>query len=162
MHKKLSLCIVLVILSFRVAAAQPPHLKSADLARLRQLRMPVILPTYVPSGYTVARVIAEGNPRFGSSYRVIYRKGKSELTVQSASGGIGDIPGDFKKTYPFNSKLFGTQEVAWAPRSFDKSPDWSTTGWMHLQPDKMPVYAVIGSRVDVQEVLKVARSLQRF
>src|SRR5262249_44249377 len=115
-HKALLTILVILSALASVASAAPgPHLSNTDMARLRKLKMPLILPGYIPAGFTVSKVEASPDKRFGSSYRIIYKMGQAELTVQAASGGIGDIIGDYKKNFPFTSSLFGKQEVSWDP-----------------------------------------------
>ena len=75
----------------------PPALSRQAVAKLMEARTPgkarfpfVLLPSWVPAGYVASLQALEKDDRFGPSYRVLYRKGKSSIGVQYATGGIGD------------------------------------------------------------------------
>lgn len=157
------MCLSALTLSLSPSAAKPPRRISqaaampsaADMRELRKLGLPLIFSRYVPPGFLLVRVEHEKDPRFGASYTLHYKKGKAELIVQSASGGIGDIPIGGKKHIPFESAIFGKRTVD----CDGDGPGMSTTGWMELHKGKMPVYAIIGTDMDPREVVKAARSL---
>lgn len=163
----LSLAVCLLAIRWALPAVAQENQKVAqassapsavDMQKLRSLKIPVILPRYIPAGFVLKHVQHENDTKFGSSYTLTYDKGNAELTVEAASGGIGDIPVDTKKTFPFESAIFGHQTVDWAPGGPDGTST-ATTGWMALHKGEMPVYAVIGRGIDSQEVVKVAQSL---
>lgn len=77
--------------------ADPPGLSSKALTKLLQARTPagtrfpfVVLPSWLPAGYSGSLERIENDDRFGPSYRVLYRKGHSTIGVQYSTGGIGD------------------------------------------------------------------------
>ena len=77
--------------------SHPPGLSRQAVTRLVEARTPgrarfpfVLLPAWVPAGYGASLEELQKDDRFGPSYRVLYRKGKSTFGVQYATGGIGD------------------------------------------------------------------------
>jgi len=77
--------------------SKPPGLSVKAVAKLVQARTPggarfpfVLLPSWLPGGYSASLEELQKDDRFGPSYRVLYRKGKSTIGLQYATGGIGD------------------------------------------------------------------------
>lgn len=76
---------------------QTPGVSGQIVARLVGAKTPsgakfpfVILPSWVPEGYQASLEDLSSEDRFGPSYRLLYRKGASEIGLQYATGGIGD------------------------------------------------------------------------
>ena len=83
------------------ALATPSHGLSPDKVKLlKALNMKIVVPGYIPAGFSVYNVSATietesgGN---GPSYNILYGSNKSNQSfcIEACSGGIGDITGDF-------------------------------------------------------------------
>ncbi len=99
---------------------------------LRATGLPVLLPTYMPQGFQLERIIINisTKTRFGGgpSYKAIYRGGDTAFIIESASGGIGGVPGDVLKVV--NSKLLGkvnliSSSQAGGMKKTDLISDWA-------------------------------------
>ncbi|MBW4550137.1 MAG: hypothetical protein KME35_03345 [Aphanocapsa sp. GSE-SYN-MK-11-07L] len=102
------------------ALASPGMLNQSQQDKLKQLGVPVVIPTYLPKGFQIADLIANlctaempqtGECREGSSYSIIYRNNNNTcLAVNAIGGGIGGGADEFQ--YETKTDLLGTVTIA--------------------------------------------------
>lgn len=119
MVKKILLSTVLTVALTvsSVAQASGSGLSNTQLQQLKVLKIPVVLPSYIPTGFKVEKVeaIAEAaGVGGGNHYKVTYRKnlsnGISEFYIEHATGGIGDVGFDVSKSTKVKTK-FGNADM---------------------------------------------------
>jgi hypothetical protein len=106
------------------ASASPGMLNQSQQDKLKQLGVPVVIPTYLPKGFQIADLIANlctaempqtVECREGSSYSVIYRNANNTcLTVNAIGGGVGGGADEFQ--YETKTDLLGTVTIAFGRR----------------------------------------------
>jgi hypothetical protein len=165
---------------FLTAAAQGAYtdgkaaqLKASDIKRLKALRAPIAVPTYVPAGYKLkdagGRVEMIG--KFWSvDYGLTYENAKGDsLEIISANEGLGDLP--FTVVLSGNNPYFGAIDVGTQDITEDgkvKANAQYETDWVENKPAYVPkgarsrrqAYRVHSTALSAKEVLKVKLSLR--
>ncbi len=78
-------------------------------AEIEALGVPLVVPTAIPSGFLVERVLTNQSDGF-SSYQILYRDGSDRcFVVEYAAGGVGDIPAT-EYRLPIQPPLFEGEE----------------------------------------------------
>jgi len=92
-------------------AAQPSTQSSTQLtreqiAKLRSIHVPIVVPQYVPAGFRVTDVSVDARDRrFGPHYSINYRNAEQScFSVVFTGGGIGGESYDYR--LPIQTKLF--------------------------------------------------------
>lgn len=87
----------LFLLNNTVLAKNVDGLTPTQLQQLKLLSLPVLVPSYIPKGFSLSSVsILNVGSTVGSSYKITYKKtltdGKtSEFFIETANDGIGEI-----------------------------------------------------------------------
>jgi hypothetical protein len=177
----LSACLLLGLFLMTEALAQNAYtdgqaaqLKASDIKKLKALRAPIAVPTYVPAGYKLkevgSRVEKLGN-FWSVDYGLTYENAKGEnFALSSANEGLGDLP--ITETLTGKNPFFdwvievGTQAE---PEDLKKgvNPEYET-GWIVNKRAYVPAgarshkqsYRLTSTRLSPQEVLKVMVSLR--
>ena len=98
-------------------------------------------------------------------YSVVYSKGKSSFTLQTASEGIGDIfledsNGELAAAVvKVRNPVFGTIEI-----EFDKkTKSQFVVNWMERKGTALPHYVgVLGSKMELADAKRIVASLRVF
>jgi hypothetical protein len=163
---------LLLLLLFAVSMAQTTDgarsgVGSANIAKLRKLKMRFALPTYVPAGYKFkAMKIEEPNDPVMLTLTIEYRnaKTKSDLIVQMCSDGIGDV----FFTLPGGDTVEPTGEMKWKSSILGsgiietyvkgKYREWHLN-WIELK--QKPIFlSVIGHNMSASEGKRVIEGLR--
>jgi len=62
-----------------------------QLAQMQSLRMKMVMPKNVPSGFRLVDIVSNNDGRF-QSYLLVYRKGNVCFGIEGTTGGIGSVP----------------------------------------------------------------------
>jgi len=166
----LSICLVIATLGFAQKAidGHAAKLSTGQIAKLHKLKQPCYLPAYIPAGFVVTNFAADAKDEEGPSFDITYSKAhtKQSLTVQMASGGIGDI--FFDEENGAVEKPTISQEVAIPGlgkcdfEAYDKGKNHQFhTQWIDLgEKHKMRFLAVIGFGISGAEGIRIAKSLR--
>ncbi|MDQ7825966.1 MAG: PQQ-like beta-propeller repeat protein [Candidatus Eremiobacteraeota bacterium] len=135
-------------------------LSGADLQKLSKTGIPLVIPHYLPEGFTLSKVDTTIDSRFGNSYSIEYRYGSAvKFYVEAFCGGIGDTPSG-KKEYPFTNPVLGKGTIQWTPEK-GKEPPFLLSTWLKGKAE-FPVYHVRAFSVSPGEAVKVAESLRYY
>lgn len=142
------------------APASAAGLKAADASKLKKLGVKIVIPTYLPAGFTLKSLQVEPKGNYGKSYTLEYSgAGQQSFRVLMCTEGYGGTPpGDQEQS--FTNPLFGKARLNWsaATRSFPNSI--FVTDWVSQVRGKTPVYRVDGKDVSPEEAIKIAESLR--
>lgn len=146
-------------------AQAPPGLSATDLAQLRKLKHVIYLPSWIPRGFRGKVSVNMDKDPIQCFYSVVYSKGKSSFTLQTASEGIGDIfledgngelPASIVKV---KNPVFGLIEI-----EFDKkTKSQFVVNWMERKGTALPHYVgVLGSKMELSDAKRIVGSLRVF
>lgn len=139
-----------------------PQITSKYIAQAKKLNLVTVVPTYVPAGFKLKVAVASVYEKKYGDTHITFMNGKSELTIQMASEGIGDPILDDEdepsKILNINSPVLGTVEMQFgkpkAMRPFLCT--WYMTS-MHLNP---VFVMVMGQGVSEPEIVKFVQGLR--
>lgn len=110
-----------------IAAPHPSQLTLHQQAKLKSLGIKIAVPSYVPAGFSVAKVEVEpcpadfprsktGTCRFGPAYGIIYRNNQNTcFAIEETGGGIGGPAYDYG--FPVTTTLFGETFIQFGQNS---------------------------------------------
>jgi len=147
-------------------AAKPPTgmLNSAQISKLKKLRIKIAVPTYIPSGFRVANVRTD-NSNSGPEYTILYRNANNScFAIESVHGGVGDIDAEFN--LPINSPLFGKSTLFYEKQDGGKNRSLMVA-WMEKN-DQFYRLAGLGAmnwpstcrNIVPQQAVRITESLQ--
>jgi hypothetical protein len=175
-----ALCLLGFFLTAEAAAqgaysdGKAAHLKASDVKKLKALRAPIAVPTYVPAGYKLkgAGGRTEKIGKYWSvDYGITYENAKGDsFSLDSANEGLGDVPiyEILKGENPYFESYIdvGTQdEVEEGKQNVTLGCE---SGWIENKRAYIPAgarsrrqaYRVYSNALSAKEVLKVMRSLR--
>jgi hypothetical protein len=122
---------VLVAAQSRVAAASFSYLDTAQVAQLRTLSIPLLLPRSLPAGYRLSHFKAKSYPFAGrgtpgGTYELDFLDAaKHDILLIVSDGGLGDPP-DYNDASrrSFDAPLPGFGHVHFDPMKYDSGPYW--------------------------------------
>lgn len=139
-----------------------PQITSKYIAQVKKLKLVTVVPTYVPAGFKLKAAVASVYEKKYGDTHITFMNGKSELTIQMASEGIGDPildDGDEpSKILNINSPVMGTVQMQFG-NSKTMRPflcTWYMTS-MHLNP---VFVMVMGQGVSEPEIVKFVQGLR--
>jgi hypothetical protein len=149
------------------------QLKDADIKKLKALRAPIAVPTYLPAGYNLktADGKSESIEKFWIvDYGLTYENAEGDsFSILSANEGLGDLPGEvvLSGKNPFFGEIeVGTQDLT---EDGKVKPDATyETGWVENKRAYIPAgarsrqqaYRITSTALPPKEVLKVMQSLR--
>ncbi|MBW4420953.1 MAG: hypothetical protein KME13_17235 [Myxacorys californica WJT36-NPBG1] len=151
------------------------QLTSHQKQLLKAVGLKIAVPTYVPRGFTLDKVVAQVDRQSrigGMGYTVFYRRYDSDsnkdfcFAIEATNGGIGDLP-EGSRSFPINSPTFGKSSLEYGKYGGAKSPTYLSS-W--LGEEKGPFYRFVGagvlpglstcSNISAQEAIRVTQSLR--
>ncbi len=134
-----------------------PLFDQAHLQQLRALPMGVFVPGDLPQGFQVSSVLAEDDPDWGASYRIVFEGPEgAELTVEGTAGGVGDVMrGESRQK--FENPVLGQGVVEFYEPDSEEPVDFHSH-WLQAQPET-PFYGMSGKCLEPEQALQVAESL---
>jgi hypothetical protein len=175
-----ALCLLGFFLTTEAAAqgaytdGKAAQLKASDIKKLKALRAPLAVPTYVPAGYRLKSAggkVEKIGDFWSVDYGLTYENAKGDsFEVISANEGLGDLPIEailIGKNPFFSSEIdVGTQDVTDDGKA--KPGAQYETGWVENRPAYVPAgarsrrqaYRSYSTALSPQEVLKVMMSLR--
>lgn len=174
-----ALCLLGLFLTSEAAAQSPytdgkaAQLKASDVRKLKALRAPIAVPTYVPAGYKLKNAggRVEMIEKFWSvDYGLTYENTKGDsFSIISANEGLGDSPIEIVLTgkNPFFSEIaVGTQDLTEDGKV--KPNAQYETDWVENKRAYVPAgahsrrqaYRIGRTALSPKEVLKVMLSLR--
>ncbi|MGB8703340.1 MAG: hypothetical protein WCD18_28315 [Thermosynechococcaceae cyanobacterium] len=148
-----------------------PH----QIQLLQALGLRIAVPTYMPRGFTLEKVLAEIDRQSrigGISYTLFYRRYDSDtnqdfcFAIEATNGGIGDIPTG-SRSYPINASNFGKSSLEYGVYGRAKGATY-LSNWLGTASG--PFYRFVGAGIipegsnctnmSVQESIRVTESLQ--
>gem|GEM_PF-1187718 len=133
-------------------------LSEADIQKIKKTGIALVIPTYIPEGFTLNKVDVKFDKRFGNSYSIEYQKAsKVTFTVAACCGGIGDYPIS-NITYPFKNPVFGKGNIEWQAAD-SANPQYCLSTWLRGKKE-FPVYHVFSYSIDPKEAVRIAESLR--
>lgn len=154
-----------------VAQLSKSGLTAAQIQRLNALRVKIAVPTYLPTGFRVNRVLIEPCPegatrcRFGPQYAITYQgPNHSCFAIEAVGGGIGGP--DLASKLPVNSSVFGKNFLYYGSGTGNPSPTMFSD-WLR-GPELFYRFAGQGAtnklancnNISPQEAVRVTESLQ--
>ena len=150
------------------------QLKAVDINKLKALRAPIAVPTYIPTGYKLkgagGRTEKLGQ-MWSVDYELTYENAKGDsFAIHSANEGLGDVPINevlIGKNPFFDGMIdIGTQEEAvegsgGAKREFESG--WIENRRAYIPPgarSRRQAYRITSTVLPAKEVLKIMQSLR--
>ncbi len=157
----LFLCHVNAVLA-QGAGKYTAQLKPEHLKKLAATKMKIVIPAYIPRGFTLSDVTTRDNKRFGYEYHIIYQgPDGATFQVEGCDGGIGDvIPDGEYSTFKFNNPVFGKGELYWHKAAGDTADRMESQWLFSKSKTGHPTYMIYGKKIPSEDAVKIVESLR--
>ena len=142
----------------KAASVPPVSLSPETVGRMRSLGLPVIVPHWLPEGFSLKKATADRDPLSGA-FSEIHLEAPTGAFVQICvtAEGVGDVFRGATR-HSFANPFFGSAALEWYEDE-EEGVDFRSP-WLPVSNDAFPVLLAAGRGLSPEEAVRVVESLR--